>query len=409
VYSWQPRSSDAFYVRVRDRAGNLGEPELWRTGGAGGTVVSNGDDFLAGFSDGDNGNGNPNEVWAQRFDSAGAVDGEPFPIVTISRPRGSLSAFGSNYLYAYSGQEIDGTVIGGSSLRLDAEGNVLAEYGPVVDGMLSASRGASDEWVLFSWQDETEALWARLLHADEGYSEPFQLVAGVTEGAPAIAWDGNQFVVVYADDRMAMWTLTGASEGAVSTAERLFDGDYGYPRLTPGPDGQMLLTYIHWGEWSRTRRVESRFLGEGAEMLPPGDDMPPADEPPGNEPQPPEPADTPVADEPEPLMGANPDEPSPDPSDVSFGPIDAADPEDSEGREGDAPVESNDDGTADERTAPAEDETAVQSAMTGASSDGGSCTVAGSPKRNRAHLSWLALGAMLLWTRRTKRDAAAMR
>jgi len=179
-------------------------------------------------SSGDNGNGNPNEIWAQRFDATGAVDGAALQLATISRPRWRLEPFGNEYFLAYSGQEIGGTPIASSVLTLSAAGAVTAEYEPFTDGNPWASAGGNSDQMLVSWQDATtEGLWGRLLSKADGWGEPFVLTEQVAEGVPAICWDTEAFVVVWGEDRTALWSRDVSPDGSLSEAERLFTGDYG--------------------------------------------------------------------------------------------------------------------------------------------------------------------------------------
>jgi hypothetical protein len=401
LYTFQPMFEEELYQRVRSADGTLSAATVWGTG-TGGMVASNGEGFLAAFATGDDGSGNDAEVWVQGFDATGNVAGDPTLLVNVTRPRGLLSAFGSDYLYAYSGQEDVGTVIPGSALLVDASGTVAQEYGPVVDGMLTATTGASEEQLLISWQDDAEALWGRLLHKEDGFGDPFPLVPGIAEGPPAVAWDGTKFVVAYADDRMAMWTLEVSVDGTTSTPERLFDGDYGWPSLTAGPDGQMLLTYLHWHELSRTRRVESRFVGANVDIVPPVEE-PPAEEPPVEEP----PSEEPPSDEPVSEPEAELPEPSAPPVDLVDDPsVPVSTPEASEADQ-EPDEEDPDSDEADDVDAPvtsdSADETALEMASAPSSNDG-SCSVAVVGRAGSAGLAWLLLGGLGSLVRKRRRD-----
>jgi hypothetical protein len=177
---------------------------------------------------------------------------------------------------AYSGQEIGGTPIAGSVLTLSAAGAVTAEYAPFMEGILEASAGGNSEQMLVSWQDATtQGLWGQLLSKADGWGESFVLTEQVTEGTPAICWDGAEFVVVWGEERTALWSRSVSPDGSLSEAERLFVGDYGWPHLTAGAEGRMLLSYVRWLESSRSRRIESRLVGvpgDDVDVLPPDPD-----------------------------------------------------------------------------------------------------------------------------------------
>lgn len=264
MFTWRVWGDEpALYKRWLDADGELSEPEQWLLGADGGHALSSdGDGYLALFTGGDNGSGNDNEIWGQPFDGNAQARGEAVLLVTISRPRYGLWGFGDEHLLAYSGQEAAGTPITGAVVALDGMGQVTAEYEPVLPGMLTASAGGNGEHLLFSWQDDAQALWGRVLSKSDGWGEPFIISDQVTGDTGAIAWDGSTFVVVWPEERTAMWTRNVGTDGALSEPEQLFAGDYGWVRLTPGADGQMLLSYVRWLEWSRSRRIESRLVGD---------------------------------------------------------------------------------------------------------------------------------------------------
>lgn len=274
LYTWQAwGESPVSYRRTQSLDGTWSEPEAWLTGTTSGPVASNGDGFLALSYAGDNGNGNENEIWGHVFDAEGEAAGDPQLLVTVSRPRPGLWAAGDEYLLAYSGQEIEGTPITGSVLRLTGTGEVAGEYEPVTEGILTASAGSNGQQTLFSWKDEqTGALWGRLLDEADGWQDPFVLADQVAEGTPAICWDGETFVVVWGEERTAMWSRTVSADGGLTEPERLFSGDYGWPTLTLGDNGQMLLSYVHWLEIGR--RIRSRIVGELGEGIPAQPDDP---------------------------------------------------------------------------------------------------------------------------------------
>ncbi len=261
------------YLRVRDANGTLSSPEeqAWLDGTSL-RLTSNGHGYLGLFDAGENENGNPVEIWGQVFDGAGARSGDPFLIQAVERPRYGLVPAGDGYLLVYSGQEIDGTPITGSVLSLSSEGQVLKDHGPVVEGMQSTTAASNGEHALFVWtSDETESLLGRLLDSDAGWSEPFEVAAAHVQSGSAVAWDGEQFAVAWPDSRQAMMGRNVAIDGTMSPPEELFLGDCVSPTLVAGDDGQLLLSYVRYGEWSRYRRVESRIIGDLGETVLPED------------------------------------------------------------------------------------------------------------------------------------------
>lgn len=420
LYTWRDFSNEnVAYKRTLSADGVLSGAEVWLPGAeGGGQVVSNGDTFLALYSDGDNGNGNANEIWGQAFDASGGVDGAATKLVTISRPRYGVQRLGDEYLLYYSGQEIGGAAITGSVVRVSASGEITAEYEPVVEGMLTASAGGSDEQMLFSWQDgDTEGLRGRLLHRDDGWGEPFVLSDQVTEGAPAIAWDGSQFVVVWSEDRTAMWTRNVLPDGSMTEPEQLFVGDYGFPRLTTGEGEQMLLSYVRWLEFSRSRRVESRIvgpLGEGVDDAPIDDPVP--DDPTTDDPMTDEPgSDISSTDDPtDPGM----DEPTTDDPMTADSPS-AQDPADSSAGDASSAAEQTAQPGSTAATNPGADgfaasgtsESTSNDAANGSGSDPdseGGCSVANGNKGSPDFGGWLALLLAAAALSRRRRRIRAM-
>jgi hypothetical protein len=270
LYTWNAwGDAPASYKRTQRLDGPLSEPEMWLTDSQASSPVSNGQTFMALSYAGDNGDGNENEIWGHRFDADGTVAGEAFLIQTISRPRAGLWPLGDEFLLAFSGQEVSGTPIAGKVMTINGQGEITAEYEPVQDGMLTAAAGTNDDAVLFSWQDdESGALWARLFSKVDGWREPFVLTDQVGWGTPAICWNGSEFVVVWSEDEVAAWARNVSANGAMTEPERLFDGNVGWPLLTPGAEGQMLLSYLSWNPIEYRRRVRSRIVGSLSEGMP---------------------------------------------------------------------------------------------------------------------------------------------
>ncbi len=323
AFAYTPFGGDNSFVRIRPQSEALGPPIAWKMRGSSATMMSNGSTFVSLYSDATQAGANDDQVWGQTFDESGQPSGAPYKLVDITRPRGSAAPMGQQYLYAYSGQELDGAAITGNTLRFSDDGVVLAEYGPVMDGMLTASIGAHENTALIAWQDANDALWARMLDQDNGFSEPFLLTDLAAEGTPAIAWQEDHFLVVFGAERKALWSLEVDRSGTATSPEPLLSGDYGWPVLATAPDGVTLLSYVKWLDGSRSRRIESRFIGDSYPMAMPVDDNTPPDDkaPPSADPTPNDPGpESPQAG----AEGGGPSEP-PDDRPVDQAPDPAAD------------------------------------------------------------------------------------
>ena len=250
-------------LRSQTDGGALSSPvEFAQTDGEYLQISSNGDTFLGIYYAGENANGNPTEIWGQAFDATGAPVGAGFLIQEMERPAAQLVPSGDGYLLVYAGQEIGGEPIVGSVLELSAEGQPVRDYGPFVDARIIPSAASNGTYTLFAWSD-AETIYGRILHQSDGYGEPFRISEGVASGGVAAGWNGERFVVVWPESRSAMWSREVDVEGLVTETTSMFDGDFISPRLTAGPDGQLLLSFQRYTEFSRSQRAELRFLGAG--------------------------------------------------------------------------------------------------------------------------------------------------
>ena len=251
-------------LRVKPKGGVLSAPlvQPWLTNSSL-RLRSNGQGYLGLFEAGANANGNATEIWAQVFDAQGSLSGESFLLKSIESPRFDLCRSGDGYLLVYSGYDIQGEPITGSVITLSATGEELKDHGPVVPGMQSTTVASNGQQSLFAWESNDAAtVYGRLLDHKSGWAEPFVISDAEPEGGVAVEWEGEQFVVAWPQARSALWARTIASDGSMSSPEELIQGDFVSPRLTAGKDGQILLSYVHYREWSRTRRVESLVLGD---------------------------------------------------------------------------------------------------------------------------------------------------
>lgn len=263
----------ATYIRTQPVGGTLSEPLLLEfLEGATLQVASNGETFLGIYEAGKNANGNAIEIWGQRFDVSGAPAGETFLIQAIERPSAQLIRSGQGYLLVYAGQEIGGEEIVGSTLELSSEGELVKDHGPVTEerSYISAASNGSQSLFVFQGLDE-ESVVGRLLDHESGYGDPFQISQAQAIRGEAVGWGGDRFLVAWPEQDAAMWAREVTVDGQISEAEELFAGDVISPRLTPGPDGQLLLSYLRYIEGLRTVRVTSRLMGVG--------DAPPVVEP----------------------------------------------------------------------------------------------------------------------------------
>lgn len=252
------------FTRMQEGAGELSAPvALGSLDGSTLQIASNGTGYLGIFDAGDNGNGNPAEIWGQLFDATGSVSGEVFLIKEMSRPRVGIFASGDGYLLIYSGQEISGTDITGSAITLNGAGEEVTDFGPVAEGSIFWSAASSGQQSLVVWEDRDRMnVFGRLLDHESGWGDVIALASDLDTGGAAVAWDGEQFMVVWSHSRMALWSRNVTPDGSLTAAEEILAGDYVSPALTAGKEGQLLLSYVHYTNGARARRVESRLVGD---------------------------------------------------------------------------------------------------------------------------------------------------
>jgi hypothetical protein len=253
------------FIRTQPHGGALSTPvALDYLEGGSLQLASNGESFLGIYYAGEDVNGSTTEIWGLRFDAAGSPSGDPFLIKTISSPAAELVRSGDGYLLFYTGQEIGGEAILGSTLELSSEGELVKDHGPVTEERAYISAASNGIQSLFVFRGiEEETLFARILSHETGYGEVFQMSQEQAIGGQAVGWGGDRFIVAWPEQEAAMWAREVTVDGQITEAMELFSGDFVSPRLTPGPDGQLLLSCLRYTEWLRSARVTSRLIGVG--------------------------------------------------------------------------------------------------------------------------------------------------
>jgi MYXO-CTERM domain-containing protein len=253
------------FIRTQPHGGALSTPvALDFLEGESLQLASNGETFLGIYYAGENANGNTAEIWGLRFDAAGSPSGDPFLIKAISRPSAELVRSGEGYLLVYTGQEIGGEPILGSTLELSSEGELVKDHGPVTEDRAYISAASNGIQTLFVFRGlDAETVLARVLTHGTGYGDVFQISQEQAIRGQAVGWGGDRFIVAWPEQDAAMWAREVTVDGQVTEAMELFSGDVISPRLTPGPDGQLLLSCMRYTEWLRSVRVTSRLIGVG--------------------------------------------------------------------------------------------------------------------------------------------------
>jgi hypothetical protein len=265
------------YLRTMTKDGELTAPLMLADGNPRGDIVSNGTTFLLGLQVADP-TSNLATLSVLPLNENGVPQGEARVVVTdFPRPRMMMVAQGQDFLLVYSGQTVEtGAPIDGKMVRYSASGEKLGELeSPSAGNAYYAMSANPDGAVVFGWNDyATKQLWFRMLMGDT-WADASLLTAQPSEEVPTFAWNGDHFVSVWVESRKALWTRDVALDGSLGEESIALVGDHTTPKLTLGPGPELLLTSIHWEMFSRTRRVESRFVVPNGAPLPaqPGDDV----------------------------------------------------------------------------------------------------------------------------------------
>lgn len=260
------------YLRTMNANGELTAPVLLAAGRPEGlNVASNGSTFLVGYQLGPEPTSQTLTLYAQPLDAAGTPVGSSVVILPeFSRPRVSMVAQGQNFLVTYSGQaQGTGAPVDGKMLRVSASGEPLAELeAPAPGNPYYTAATNPDGAVVFGWNDiNTNEVWFRVLN-DDTWTEPKLLTAQLSDEAPAFGWNGERFASVWVEERTALWTREVGLDGSLGEESVAVIGDHTWPKFTLGPGPELLLTSVHWELFSRTRRIESRFVGADGTVLP---------------------------------------------------------------------------------------------------------------------------------------------
>ncbi len=201
-----------------------------------------------------------------------AADGTPgteFPIDSgLAQPPGvSVFAHGDGYVFASSLDRV--------TLRTVTATGTLGEPIPLQEGeafLAAASNG--EELLIASIDQSTQRVSARFFADGALRGESIPLADTSSGFLPAVAWDGESFLVVWDEDETRVpkaRSITPA--GSVSSVRALADAECYGPWLASDGAGQLLLSCVRYDAYY-VRRIDSYFLSNAAtpKVPPSGDD-----------------------------------------------------------------------------------------------------------------------------------------
>jgi hypothetical protein len=264
--AWTSTNDEKVYARTVGADGTPGtQRELTdRQVSSAPVLAANGSEYLSVYTALEA--GNVYTVYGRALGPDGALAAE-FPIIeALSQPPGlALAAHGDGYLLSLHEQ---------TGLRLVTVSGSHDVGAPLV---FAETRGFSaissnGEQALIAWIDDSAAVAARL-YEDGALGEPIALAPTSSGFLPAVAWDGESFVVAWDEDETGVLKARAVSnDGAASATRTLVDEECLGPALASNGDGQLLVTCVRYAEFAVTRRLVSYFVGDVPEPTepPPG-------------------------------------------------------------------------------------------------------------------------------------------
>lgn len=204
----------------------------------------------------------------------------PIPITEQSQRNPSIAYNGSNYLvvwqnYFYPYNDIYGTLVDTTGLVLQPDGiEICIDEGDQV--YPSAASDGNNYFVV--WQDNLDSptnIYGARLDSTGTLLDTMAIPISLAEGDqkyPAVAFNGNEYVVVWQDNRNSYgYDIYGAR---VSTSGNVIDsfvvsnafGDQLSPDIAYSSDNQVLVVYSGWtgeyeGKLYDCMRIWGRYLG----------------------------------------------------------------------------------------------------------------------------------------------------
>jgi len=216
------------------------------------TVASDGTGYLAVFMTGDSSDG---AIFGQLLDAAGNGDAA-FQIDSSSVNTGPnvFKAADGGYLLSYA-------KAGTRLIPVSATGQVgtSVELSPNIS-FASAATGAGK--TLVAWTDTNDTqVRARFFEAGALSADTLVLAESTAGYLAALSWDGASFFAIWETPEHHLDGRNIAADGTLGPVTTLVSEESYGPVSASNAQGQVLVSYIKYGEGFRSRRIASRLIG----------------------------------------------------------------------------------------------------------------------------------------------------
>ena len=215
-------------------------------------VAGNGSGYLAVYMTGDSSNG---AVFGRLLDAAGNGATE-FQIdsSTVNTGPNVFPAAGGGYLVSYS-------KAGTRLVSVSATGQLgTSEQLSTSISFVSGATGGNT--TLVTWTDTSDAqVRARFVNAGALSGATLVLSESSAGYNAALSWDGSGYFAIWETPEHHLAGRNIAADGTLGPVTALVDEECYGPVSASNQQGQVLVSYIKYGESSRTRRIASRLIG----------------------------------------------------------------------------------------------------------------------------------------------------
>ena len=225
-------------------------------------LASNGSGYLSMYTAFES--GGTYDVYARELGAEGEL-GDEYPIVQgLTQPASlTLAAHGESYLVSLHEQ---------NAVRLiavDADATVGSPLSLATSRGLSAI-ASNGEQALIALIDDGGAVSARLYEDGALSGSPISIAETSSGFMPAVAWDGDSFVVAWDEDETReLKARTVSSTGVAGVTRTLVQEECLGPVLASNGEGQLLVTCVRFAESAVTRRLVSYFIDDVATLVAP--------------------------------------------------------------------------------------------------------------------------------------------
>ncbi|HEY0464518.1 MAG TPA: hypothetical protein VGC79_09930, partial [Polyangiaceae bacterium] len=215
-------------------------------------IAGNGAGYLAVYMTGDSSDG---AISGRLLDATGTGDVN-FPIdgSTVNTGPNVFPAAGGGYLVSYSKTgtrlvSVSSTGQVGTSVELSA--NI---------SFVSAATGANK--TLVSWTDTGDSQVRARFFASDALSADTLVLAESSAGySPALSWDGSGYFAIWETPEHHLDGRNIGSDGTLGPITPLVNEESYGPVSASNQHGQLLVSYIKYGENAGNRRIASRLIG----------------------------------------------------------------------------------------------------------------------------------------------------